>query len=40
MTTRWNSSELEVVAAAHTNDPLLAALTADLQEHEGWSDDG
>jgi len=35
-----NSSELEVLAAAHTNDPLLAAPTADLQVREGLSDDG
>jgi len=40
MSSRLNSSELEVLAAAHTNDRLLAVLTANLQEHEGRSDDG
>jgi len=37
---RLNSSELEVLAAVHTNDPLLAAQTADLQVREELSDDG
>jgi len=37
---RLNSSELEVLVAAHRDDQLVVALMADLQEHEGLSDDG